>query len=39
MGERRALRGVLTVDYSYGVSPRRGLLRFGMRQDMGSLLI
>jgi uncharacterized membrane protein YidH (DUF202 family) len=27
MGERRALRGVLAVDYSYGVSPRRDLLR------------
>jgi putative membrane protein len=26
MGERRVLRGVLAVDYSYGVSPRRDLL-------------
>jgi hypothetical protein len=28
MSERRVLRGVLAVDYSYGVSPRHDLLRF-----------
>ena len=39
MGERRALRGVLAVDYSYGVSQQRDFLHFWHATDMGSLRI
>ena len=37
MGERHALRGVLAVDYSYGVSPRRDSLRFWHATGHGQL--
>ena len=37
MSERRVLRGVLAVDYSYGVSPRHDLLRFWHATRHGQL--